>query len=74
LFEDGNHRQKGEINHQQVDQKGEGLWWFHQMGLHVCSKLVHIPLEHTTLHEQRPKRHKCDDEGGVKSRVDSKHL
>jgi hypothetical protein len=39
---------------QQVDGEGEGLRWFHQMGLHVCLELVHVLFEHTTLHEQGP--------------------
>lgn len=44
---------KGGDQLQQMDGKGEGLSWFHQMGLQVCSELEHVLFECTPLHEQR---------------------
>jgi hypothetical protein len=44
---------RGGNQFQQMDGKGEGLPWSHYMGLHVCSELMQLLLEHTTLHEQR---------------------
>lgn len=35
-----------------MDGKGEGVLWSHQMGLQVCSELMHILFEHTPLYEQ----------------------
>jgi hypothetical protein len=39
---------------QQVDGEGKRFSWFHQMGLQVCSELVHVLFECIALHEQGP--------------------
>jgi hypothetical protein len=54
LFQDGNHQQKGGDEPQQVDGESEGLVWFCLMGLLVYSKVMHVLLECSTLHEQGP--------------------
>jgi hypothetical protein len=33
-----------------MGEKGEGLMWFHQMGLLECLKLMHTMFEHIFLH------------------------
>jgi hypothetical protein len=44
---------KGEDQLQQMDRKGEGkgFSWSYQMGLHVCSKLMHVLFKRIPLHE-----------------------
>ncbi len=55
-----------------MDGECKGLLWSCEMGLQVCSKLLHILFECTSLHACA--QHNHADGGGVGFRVNSKHL
>jgi hypothetical protein len=55
-----------------VDGECKGLLWYLEMGLQVCSKLLHILFEHIPLHACAQHNHVDGD--GVGFGINSKHL